>query len=666
MRTSSSVVARTARTLGCLLVACLIQLPLQATAATTSPLQAASAATTTTAGQDFWLAFPAQQSSSASIRLFISSTAAGSGSVSVPGEGWQQSFTTTPGTSTSVVLPSAFQVSDSDGVSDLGIHVTATTDVVVHGTSVAIAVGGFLGIPVEGLGRRYLAMAYGDDSSGASQLTVVSTEDDTLVTVTPAATLGSRVANVPYNVALDEGQVYQLGSETDVTGSVVESSAPVAVFGSSRCSSVPLLQGFCDHLVQQLPPTSAWGKDFLSVRLSTRAKGDTYRVLANEDDTEISVNGSVVDTIDAGEYWESILPVGATSPGSQGTFIQTTQPTLVAQYGNGSIYDGRQVGSMMMIIPPTDQYLDAYTFRAPQIAGNPAFSTYLNLVVPTDDVGEITLDGVAISADSFDEIDGSDYSGAQFGITAASHTLTGPSPFGAEVYEQSLYSAVGFPAGMATDRIYLASGGSPLTSTGKGTAQQSVTVDFAYGSVVALRVGDEDVYSVTVDDEGTYTLNSITGDLTFAPVSGYAGTTSGVQFVVTNSFGETHINTYIPTVSPDPYASFQGTDGTAPDPQQVTIPVPMGCVVWLQDDDGADVTEVTVQDVGVYSLDQATGVVTFRSPTASRAVGEERHSNRSPSRWPMATPFACSTARLKPSTFSPGQPETTSLTLRPV
>ena len=355
---------------------------------------------TDSVGNDFWLAFPSNFLGSGNLTLYISGTEEGSGTVAVPGEEMSQPFTVTPGAVTSVTIPSNYQITTADGIQDDGIHVTASTDVAVYGVNQQGGTsGGYLGLPVDALGQRYRALGYqGLGAPYPSQLTVVATADDTTITITPKTAVGSHAAGEPYTVDLDAGQVYQVQEALDVTGTVVESSAPVAVFGGSECSNVPVGYPACDHLVQQLPPTSAWGTDFLTVRFAARSKGDTYRVLANEDNTEVSVNGDLVATLGAGEFWESVLPADATQAGSEGVLIHTSKPTLVAQYGNSTMYDFATGDPLMMLVPPAGQYVNSYTLAAPGIDG---YTPYASLIVPTDDIGSVELDGDALPAEDF-------------------------------------------------------------------------------------------------------------------------------------------------------------------------------------------------------------------------------------------------------------------------
>ena len=78
----------------------------------------------------------------------------------------------------------------------------------------------------------------------------------------------------------------------DLTGSIIKSDKPIAAFGGNKCTNVPIGYYACDHIVEQLTPTSTWGQAFLTVPLATRLNGDTFRILASQDGTEVSINGS--------------------------------------------------------------------------------------------------------------------------------------------------------------------------------------------------------------------------------------------------------------------------------------------------------------------------------------------------------------------------------------
>jgi CshA-type fibril repeat protein len=591
---------------------------LSAHAAPWSPAQAGSTLTATSAGREFWLAFPVTTgfppalTSSASLSVRITGAEAATGTVEVPGQSWSQSFTVTPGTVTTVELPTSFVVPSTNGVSQIGVHVSATADIAVTRLSYGSQgwPAGSTVLPLGTLGQRYRVLTYGNASTSGttSRVTVVASVDDTEVTITPGLSGETFTAGAPYTVTLEQGEVFQLTSENDLTGSIVESTKPVAAFSGGTCINVPAGVANCGAMVQQLPPTSAWGTDFVSVRLATRTKGDTYRVLANEDDTVISVNGSVVATIDAGDKWESVLPAGATSAGSDGVHIHTSAPALVAQFGNGSSYDGvTKSGALMMFVPPTEQYLDAFTFGVPSIV---RYSPYLNLVVPTDDVGAVLLDGDAVGAGSFQAIGDSGYSGAQLAVTAGAHTLAGPNPLSAQVYEWRVGYGFGFSVGMDLSRIYV-DPDDPLNLSSEAAAPtaQHAAVPIPDGGSLSLLDDSGDAVTEIVDSGvGTFTLDTDT--ITFTPVLGYVGTADMADFQITGT-GYTSPGTYTPTVTlpAAPTATDLTSSGPANQPQHVTVTLAADTSVALLDTTGDPATEVVDPGVGTYTLD--TDRITF-------------------------------------------------------
>lgn len=67
---------------------------------------------------------------------------------------------------------------------------------------------------------------------------------------------------------------------SDLTGTHIISSAPVAVFAGTTWTSVGhVIMG--DHMIEQVPPTSTWGGEFVVIPVANRTSGDVVRVLGN-------------------------------------------------------------------------------------------------------------------------------------------------------------------------------------------------------------------------------------------------------------------------------------------------------------------------------------------------------------------------------------------------
>ena len=117
---------------------------------------------------------------------------------------------------------------------------------------------------------------------------IVGSESDTEITVTLPEAVRVREGGVSYNISLNALEVYQLQASSslqDVTGAVITSTKPVSVFSGHQCDFVPAGITACVHLIEQLIPTNSWGREFFTLPLQTRQNGDTFRILADQDDT---------------------------------------------------------------------------------------------------------------------------------------------------------------------------------------------------------------------------------------------------------------------------------------------------------------------------------------------------------------------------------------------
>ncbi len=399
----------------------------------------------TTTGNDFWVAFTANDTSGAALTLFISGGSATSGTVS-PSGGSAIPFTVTPGHITSVSIPTSYELSSSDGIENKGIHVTAGAPITVYGLNdITATTDAFLALPTSSEGTTYRTLGYSGGIGGG--LAVAATKNATKVTITPSATVGAHPAGTPFNETLNAGQTYQLQSGGgDLSGSLVTATAPVSVYGYNACTDIPVGFFACDTVMEQMPPTSSWGTDFLSERLALRLKGDTYRVLANQAGTVVKVNGVTVATLAAGAFYESELPASETVANNDGVEITTSKPALVAQYSNSQSVDGVPSDPMEMLIPPFEQFENSYTIATP--TGVEAFNpNFVNVVVPTASISSFKLDGAGVAASKFKAIGSSGFSGAQLTVQPGSHTLIDAANFGAFVYGYASFNSYGYPAG---------------------------------------------------------------------------------------------------------------------------------------------------------------------------------------------------------------------------
>ncbi len=391
-------------------------------------------------GAEFWLTFQSNFNASPALTFFVTGSTDTTGRVSIPAIGFCGSFSVTAGNVTTVSVPTAAMQTGNDTIEAKGIQVTALQEVTVYGLNrVQHTTDAFLALPVDILGTEHIVMAYTSNGHGSEMSVVPAEVGTTTVTITPASAVTGHPAGQPYTVSLRQGESYQYNSTGgDVTGTTISSDKRVAVFGGNRCATIPIGYSACDYIVEQIPPTVAWGRRFLSVPLATRLNGDTFRFLASENGTTVKVNGATVATLNRGKFHERIL--------TQGAEITADFPILVAQYSNGSTFDGVVSDPFMMLIPPVEQYLAAYTVSTPAtgFAGN-----YINVVVRTPSLGTVRLDGAVVPAATFTPIGASGFSGAKLTVSLGTHRVTASTPFGATVYGFDNFDSYGYPGGMS-------------------------------------------------------------------------------------------------------------------------------------------------------------------------------------------------------------------------
>jgi hypothetical protein len=543
-------------------------------------------------GTDFWLMFNTNLSTP-TLSLFITGDVNTTGMVEIPGLSVSTPFSVTAGAVTTVSITSGAMLTTFDGVQNRGIHITANNEVTVYGLNrVQFTTDAFLGLPTDILGTSYIVLGYSNTTAHGSAATlfgVVATQNATTVTIVPSVTTGSRTVGVPYNVTLNQGEAYQLantgfGNTFDLSGTLITSDKPIAVFGGNQCTNIPATGGFtaCDHVIEQLPPTSAWGQSFLTVPLATRTGGDTFRVLAAEDNTNVSINGVNVATLNKGQRHEQIITGSAS--------IVANNAVLVAQYSNSSSFDNVTSDPFMMLIPPFEQFLGAYTITTPATG----FATnFANIVAPSAAVGNITLDGVAIPPGSFTPIGASGFSGAQVPITLGSHNFVGNMPFGIFVYGFANFDSYGYPGGQSLSAVATVTSIAlaPKTATNPVNTQHCVTAtvrDQNQAPVPGVRV--DFVVSGANTANGFSTTNA-QGQAQFC----YTGTNTGNDNIVAS----------VGALSDDATKEWVG-NGPPPDT------TPPSCNITGLIPGPPRQLQITVQDVG-------SGLATVQVLTANNA-----------------------------------------------
>lgn len=561
---------------------------------------------------EYWLAFPSNaDNNNTDPSVFIASATDTTGIVAVPGINFIAPFTVTAGVATQVYLPNETLLPKETLTTTTGVYVAAADPIQVYGLSQKqFSTDGFLGLSVDNLGTDYFVMAFKNtffNIGAGPQLAVVGTENGTTVQISP-------VGSETYTVTLNEGQVHQLAVTADLTGSHIESSAPVAVFSGHNCAFVPgWPYAACDHLVEQMLPTNAWGWTHATMPLSGREYGDTFRILAAHDDTHLFVNGTLVATLNRGEFHQRFIDDPA--------YITADQPILVAQYSNSGQLDNVVADPFMMLIPPVEQFEPYY----PGISTPPSGidTNHLNIVAPTAAVGQITLDGTVITPTDFVTIGSSGYSGVQIEVITGSHELDSPLPFGVYAYGFDDWDSYGYPGGgFRLSDIALASTLSltPTTATQFTNEEQCLTATVLDGDDNPLADIGLNMTRTGVHPALDFALTDETGEATFC----YTGTVQGTD-TITVTMAVLSATATIDWQQVGPDLSLTKTDSLTETQAGVTITYQLTAAnnglitatgVVISDTLSPDTTFVAASDGGV----EAGGIVTW--PAATLAVNE--------------------------------------------
>lgn len=357
-------------------------------------------------------------------------------------------------------------------------------------------------LPTHALSTSYIVMArqtFGITSgvSGSFQFTpgffaVVGTQNATWVTITYSAhTAGGDVdavspgAEITYY--LDQGEVLQVlsgqpsdctgaqssndcgggggtcdfcdaGPQYDLTGTIISSTAPVAVFGGHVCSFVPYCHPACDHLEEQILPLETWGKEIVVGRTEPQhqpgfpEEPNLVRILSGADGNLITFDppqpgvGAATE-LGKGEWveFESL----------QDFHVQAASAILVGQYLVGENYystpdpncttaaAGDPSFAQMV---PMEQYRTQYMFLAPSTMTY----NYVNVTKRVHQGGPVVyLDASPIPEAAFSEPVGTTQWGvARLPIDGTPHSIESTEPFGIMVYGFACYTSYSYPGGL--------------------------------------------------------------------------------------------------------------------------------------------------------------------------------------------------------------------------
>ncbi len=271
--------------------------------------------------------------------------------------------------------------------------------------------------------------------------------------------------------------------DNDITGSIITSNKPIAVFGGAACTLRPYNQTACDHIEEQLFPFATWGKNFVGARSAplrltsgqfasaVNAGADYYKIVSGLNGTAVTITPtpSQSDVLTpnrcaTGAPWTNNCVLAA------GTFIEfktrtsitvsASQPVQVGQFfagQNATLGSPRpdQGDPSFVLLPPVEQWRSNYTvLTAPGIKDN-----YLGLVIDNTKVLSVQVDGVAVSG--FQPIGATPFRFLNVSVNVGTHTInvvakpgaTQQPGAGVTVYGFDSYVSYGYTGGLDLSTI---------------------------------------------------------------------------------------------------------------------------------------------------------------------------------------------------------------------
>ncbi|MBR9978454.1 MAG: IgGFc-binding protein [Bacteroidetes bacterium] len=324
-------------------------------------------------------------------------------------------------------------------------------------------------LPIHALGTSYVTVGY-NWTDAYEHFVVLATEDMTEVTITPTAfTSSGRPDGQPITVSLARGEVYYIrafvgGVGGSLTGSRIEANKPVAVFSGGESGWIPEnnrdLYGFLNPHHHQMIPIRYLGNEYVAVPYRSRLNGDTWRIVATEDNTTVTRNGTVLPILaHAGAWMEDVM--------TDVTHFASDKPILVAQYANSAMWDAPENhhgDASMLVLVPTDRFMSCHYFPSGVLA--PVFdvpgdadSNFVNIIVHDGGEQQVMLNYVPVDASEFTSLTGTSWQTARLRLPHGVNRLETADPrgLGAVSYGFTFHDAytmfTGFRTSSGTSRV---------------------------------------------------------------------------------------------------------------------------------------------------------------------------------------------------------------------
>ncbi|MES2765655.1 MAG: choice-of-anchor D domain-containing protein [Bacteroidota bacterium] len=452
-----------------------------------------------TQGREFWIAIPPNEKTgypTNAIEIYVTSRTNTTVILEAPGLGYKKTKNveafkiTTFGAADGI--GGNFEVRDG-GVTPYALQITSDHPISVNVLNAKTNTSeGYTALPVSVWGRENIHCSYydfGEMAPWGGGFLVVASQNQTVISVqikgqgfgrtTEGNKIGDRITKT-----LNKGDVYNMRGDGatigsfDLTGTTVTSNKPVGLISYHERVMIPAiaLNNGRDHLSEMIPPTSAWGKTFVSAEFKRKGNGDLFRAVAKEAGTTVtgvwynkSTNQKMGSTTwvlnNPGQFQQSLY--ASESPGGQditGYSVWTSnKPILLMQYSYSANWDGAvQFDPMMIVVPPVEQYLQSAIFQTPASQAYNINSFNLFAIADTTDNTQQLLKSIKLDGKALYEIDskiliqripGTNIHYVERNVTPGTHTIESDTKLAGFMYGFSSFDSYGWPAAMSVNKV---------------------------------------------------------------------------------------------------------------------------------------------------------------------------------------------------------------------
>ena len=486
--------------------------------------------------------------------------------------------------------------------------------------------------------------------------------DGNEVTSTPAYAADGTTEIGTYSIDSATGQVTFTPTDKSYTGVVTpakvqaESSNGIKVDTTYTPEIVPVTPTATPAETEDIQGATQTGKP--------EFKGGTVTVDGVE--KTVAINEAVPATFDDGSTTKTVDGVGTYTVAADGTvtfvpeksFVGTAPAVTVVREDKNGTKASATYTPTVTPVRPTAAPAESTDVQGATQTGKPVFTEGNSRVPMNDDVAATfddgsttkTVDGVGtytVAADgTVTFVPEPNFTGTAPAVTVVREDMNGTKA--SATYTPSVTPITITPKDKVSEDVQNV----PQTQTPTFDLSNNKTAQITSKKLVDPATGQPtDETTVTVEGEGTYTIDPTTGAVTFTPEKDFVGTAKGVTVqataTITNANGKTATitsdATYTPTVVAAVPTAQPATSKDIQGATQTGTPTFAGTTVQvngedkaitikdnsytLLDNDGNEVTSTPAYaadgttEIGTYSIDPATGQVTF-TPTDKSYTGK--------------------------------------------